>query len=123
MKDKLTERIIGCCFKVHRELGPGFNEKIDHNALKLLFDQEALQYQTEKEFKEFEVLYLNKRMGSFRADLVVENEVIVEIKSLAGNIPALFEYQLLSYLKASKYHLGLLINFGNKSCQVKRAVF
>lgn len=123
MKDKLTERIIGCCFKVHRELGPGFNEKIYHNALKLLFDQEALQYQTEKEFKEFEVLYLNKRVGSFRADLVVENEVIVEIKSLAGNIPALFEYQLLSYLKASKYHLGLLINFGNKSCQVRRAVF
>lgn len=120
MKDKLTERIIGCCFKVHRELGPGFNEKIYHNALKLLFDQEALQYQTEKEF---EVLYLNKRMGSVRADLVVENEVIVEIKSLAENIPALFEYQLLSYLKASKYHLGLLINFGNKSCQVKRVVF
>jgi len=48
-------------------------------------------------------------VGSFRADLVVENEVIVEIKSLAGNIPALFEYQLLSYLKASKHHLGLLI--------------
>jgi GxxExxY protein len=55
--------------------------------------------------------------------LVVENEVIVEIKSLAGNIPALFEYQLLSYLKASELHLGLLINFGNKSCQIKRVVF
>jgi GxxExxY protein len=120
MKDQLTERIVGCCFKVHRELGPGFNERIYHNALKVLFDQEGLQYQTEKEF---EVFYLNKRMGSFRADLVVENEVIFEIKSLAGNIPALFEYQLLSYLKASKYHLGLLINFGNKSCQVKRVVF
>ena len=120
MKDKLTERIIGCCFKVHRELGPGFNERIYHNALKVLFDQEGLQYQTEKEF---EVLYLNKRMGSFRADLVVENEVIVEIKSLSGNISALFEYQLLSYLKASRYHLGLLINFGNKSCQIKRVVF
>lgn len=119
MKDKLTERIIGCCFKVHRVLEPGFNEKIYHNALKLLFDQEGLQYRTEKEF---EVCYLNKRVGSFRADLVVENEVIVEIKSLAGNIPALFGYQLLSYLKASKYHLGLLINFGNKSCQIKRVL-
>ncbi len=117
--DKLTERIIGCCFKVHRELGPGFNEKIYHNALKALFDEEGLHYRTEKEF---EVSYLNKKLGSFRADLVVEDEVIVEIKSLSGNIPMLFEYQLLSYLKASQLHLGLLINFGNKSCQIKRVV-
>jgi GxxExxY protein len=118
-RNNLTQRIIGCCFKVHRELGPGFNERIYHNALTVLFDQEGLQYRTEKEF---EVFYLNKGVGSFRADLVVENEVIVEIKSLAGNIPALFGYQLLSYLKASKFHLGLLINFGNKSCQIKRVV-
>jgi len=73
--NKLTERIIGSCFKVHRGLGPGFNERIYHNALKALFF-----------------------------------------------IPPLFEYQLLSYLKASKLHLGLLINFGNKSCQVKRVM-
>jgi GxxExxY protein len=119
-KDQLTERIIGCCFKVHRALGPGFNEKIYHNALKLLFDQEGLRYHTEKEF---DVFYLNKKVGSFRADLVVEDEVIVEIKSLAGNIPTLFQNQLVSYLKASGIHTGLLINFGNKSCQVKRLVF
>ena len=118
--NKLTERIIGSCFKVHRELGPGFNERIYHNALKVLLDQEGLQYRTEKEFG---VFYLNKRVGSFRADLVVENEVIVEIKSLAGNIPALFQHQLISYLKASDIHIGLLINFGNKSCQVKRVMF
>jgi GxxExxY protein len=79
-----------------------------------------LQYQIEKEF---EVFYLDKRVGSFRADLVVENEVIVEIKSLVSKIPTLFEYQLLSYLKASGLRIGLLINFGNKSCQIKRVVF
>ena len=118
--DHLTERIIGCCSKVHRELGPGFNERIYHNALKVLFDQEGLQYRTEKQF---EMVYLDKKVGSFRADLVVENEVIIEIKSLAGNIPLLFEYQLLSYLKASGLRVGLLINFGNKSCQIKRVVF
>jgi GxxExxY protein len=119
-KDSITKRIIGCCFQVHRELGPGFNEKIYHNALKLLFDQKGFRYQTEKEF---EVFYLNKKIGSFRADLVVENEAIVEIKPLAGNIPTILEYQLISYLKASGLHVGLLINFGNKSCQVKRVVF
>ena len=118
-KDQLTEKIIGCCFTVHKALGPDFNEKVYHNALKLLFEQEGLQYQTEKEFK---VFFLNTNVGNFRADLVVEGEIIVEIKSLAGNIPTVFERQMISYLKASGVHTGLLINFGNKSCQIKRVV-
>ena len=117
--DQLTERIIGCCFKVHKDLGPGFNEKIYHSALKLLFDKEGLRYESEKEF---EVFYSNKKTGTFRADLVVEGRVIIEIKSLAGNIPLLFQNQLLSYLRASGLHIGLLINFGNRSCQIKRVV-
>ncbi len=96
--NSITERIIGCCFEVHREIGPGFNEKIYHNALRLLFDQNKLRYETEKEF---EVSYLNKKIGSFRADLVVEGEIIVEIKSLEGNIPTIFERQLISYLNIS----------------------
>ena len=118
-RNSITKKIIGCCFKIHRELGPGFNEKIYHSALKVLFDNEGLKYQTEKEF---EVLFLDKPIGFFRADLVVENQVIVEIKSLIGNIPAVFIQQLLAYLKASGLHIGLLVNFGNKSCQIKRVV-
>lgn len=119
-RNQLTKRIIGCWFKVHKYLGPGFNEKVYHNALKLLFDKEGLQYESEKEF---EVFFLNKKVGSFRADLVVQNEVIVEIKFLSSNIPVFFQHQLISYLKASDIHIGLLINFGNKSCQVKRIMF
>ncbi len=118
--DSITERIIGCCFEVHRQVGPGFNEKIYHNALKLLLDQKGIRYQTEKEF---EISYLDKKIGSFRTDLIVEKQVIVEIKSLAGNFPTIFEHQLISYLKASGLHVGLWINFGNKSCQVKRVAF
>ena len=118
-EEQLTKQIIGCCFKVHRELEPGFIEKIYHTALKLAFKEEGLRFQTEKEF---EVSYLNQRVGTFRADLVVEDKVVVEIKSLTGKIPVVFEYQLLSYLKASGLRVGLLVNFGNKSCQVKRFV-
>jgi GxxExxY protein len=118
-KNSITERIIGCCFGVHRELGPGFNETIYHNALKLIFDKQKLRYETEKEF---EVSYLNRKIGSFRADMVVEGKVIVELKSLAGDIPTIFEHQSISYLRASGLNVGLLINFGNKSCQVKRVV-
>jgi GxxExxY protein len=117
--NQLTKRIIGCCFKVHRELGPGFNGKVYHNALELSFDEERLRYQSEKEF---DVFFSNKKVGNFRADLVVQDEVIVEIKSLSGNIPILFQHQLISYLKASGIQTGLLVNFGNKSCQVKRVV-
>jgi len=118
-KDQLTERIIGCCFKVHSELGPGFNERIYHNALELALKKENLSYQKEKVYK---VSYQNFLVGNFKADLVIEDKVIVELKSLAGNIPSIFESRIISYLKASTLTVGLLVNFGNNSCQVRRFV-
>ncbi|MFH1287884.1 MAG: GxxExxY protein [bacterium] len=116
-RDSLTEKIIGCCFRVHKELGPGFNEKIYQNALKNLFEVQNIKYETEKEY---EVKYLDKKVGKLRVDMVVEGKVIIEIKALAGNIAQVFQYQVLSYLKSSGLRIGLLINFGNKSCQIKR---
>jgi len=118
-KDLLTEKIINCCFKVHNELGPGFKERIYHNALKLFLDEEGLKYETEKAF---EVTVKGERVGSFKLDLIIEDKVIVELKAVTGYIPEVFKYQLLSYLKVSDLHIGLLINFGSKSCQVKRFV-
>ena len=119
-RDPLTERIISCCYKVHSELGPGFNEKIYHTGLKLAFIQEGLKYETEKRF---EVYYQSKRVGNLIVDLIVEDKVIVEVKAITGNIPDVFKYQVLSYLKASNLKVGLLVNFGNKSCQIKRFMF
>ena len=116
-KDTLTEKIIACSYKVHSELGPGFNERMYHNALEMALKQEDLRYQTEKSFT---VSYQGEDVGRFRLDLIIEDKVIVEVKSLTGNIPTVFELQVLSYLKASGYNIGLLINFGNKSCQVRR---
>ena len=116
-RDLLTEKIIGCCFMVHRELGPGFNERIYHNSLKIAFNEAGLKYESEKEFV---VKFKDKNVGTFRLDLLIENKVVVEIKSLAGNIPDVFKYQILSYLKAANLKVGLLVNFGNKSCQIKR---
>ena len=116
-KDLITEKIIGCCFKVHSELGPGFNERIYHNALMLDLKDNGLTCKTEKVYK---VSYKGVSVGNFRADLIVEDDIIVELKALAGNIPKIFESQVLSYLKASSLKTGLLVNFGNKSCQIKR---
>jgi GxxExxY protein len=75
-KDPLTEKIICCCFKVHCELGPGFTEKIYHNALKLALKNEGLRYQTEKTFN---VSYQGISIGNFKADLIIEEHVIVEL--------------------------------------------
>jgi len=115
--NKITDKIIGCCFKVHSELGPGFNEKVYHNALKLSLEKCNLKYDTEKEFI---VSYEKKRVGRLKVDLIVENKVIVEIKAIVGILPTVFKYQLISYLKVADLPVGLLVNFGNKSCEIKR---
>ena len=116
-RDPLTEQIIGCAYEVHSQVGPGFNESVYHNALKIALKEKGLKYQTEKSYN---VKYKGREIGKFRPDLVVEDTVIVEVKALTGNIPAVFEVQVLSYLKVSGNKTGLLINFGNKSCQVRR---
>ena len=118
-RDPLTERIIACAYKVHSELGPGFNENIYHNALKIALEEDGLKFQTEKSFY---VSFQSKHVGRLRLDLIVEDKVIIEVKALTGDIPTVFELQVLSYLKASGYNVGLLINFGNKSCQVRRVM-
>ena len=116
-QDPLTEKIIGCCYKVHNELWPGFNEKIYHKALLISLKDKGLSYQTEKEFV---VVYGDKKVGSFRLDLIIEEQVIVEIKAFASLVPDVFKYQILSYLKVSGLKVGLIVNFGNKSCWIKR---
>jgi len=119
-RDPFTERIIACAYKVHSELGPGFNEKIYHNAFEITLKEKELNYETEKEYK---VVYQNKQVGFLKVDLIIENKIIVEVKSITGNIPKVFETQVLSYLKVTGCDVGLLINFGNKSCQVRRLMF
>ena len=116
-KDLLTEKIIACCFKVHTEIGPGFPERIYHNALIVTCNENNLKYESEKIF---DVYFHNKKIGTFKCDLVIEKKVIVELKSVTGIMPVLFRNQVIAYLKASKIKTGLLINFGNKSCEVKR---
>jgi len=116
-RDELTKKIIGCCFEVHRALGPGFNEKIYAKALE---HQLALEYLNFIAEKEFNVIFKDQFVGKFRCDIFVEGKVIVELKSVTGFIPKLFKSQVLSYLKASNVKTGLLINFGNDSCEVNR---
>lgn len=116
-RDPLTAKIIAACYQVHNDLGPGFIERIYFNALKVALKKLGLAYQEEKEF---EVSFDKEKIGKFRVDFVVENKVIVEIKSVEGRMPKIFESQVISYLKASGLKVGLLVNFGNRSCQIRR---
>jgi GxxExxY protein len=116
-RDPLTGKIIEACFLVHNKLGPGFVERIYMNALKIALEELNIQFITEKEFV---VSYEEKPIGKFRADLLIENKVIVELKAVEGKMPKIFESQIISYLKTSEIKVGLLVNFGNRSCEVRR---
>ena len=66
------------------------------------------------------VMFDGVQIGEFHVDLLIEGRVILEVKAVTGVMPKVFEAQLLAYLKAAKKPVGLLVNFGNPSCQVKR---
>ena len=105
--DELTYRINWAAIAVHRELGAGLFESIYENALCIEFQQRGIQYQRQKRFQ---VEYQGEPVGHMVADLVVEEEVIVELKSVKELLP-IHEAQLIAYLKAAKLKTGLLINF------------
>jgi len=116
-RDPVTEEIIAACYRIHNELGPGFTEKIYSKALQIALEKTDLKYETEKEFS---VSFDSIKVGKFRADFVIADKVIVELKSVEGKLPKIFESQVISYLKASGLQVGLLVNFGNRRCEVRR---
>jgi len=117
--NELSARVIGCCFKLHTAIGPGHTERTYHNGLIAVFEKEKLGFETEKQYKLF---YQDKMIGNFKADLVIENKLILEIKSLERGIPEAHYHQIVSYLRSAKISLGLLVNFGATRCQIKRIV-
>ncbi|MBI5222128.1 MAG: GxxExxY protein [Candidatus Magasanikbacteria bacterium] len=113
----LTKKIIGIAMAVHREIGPGYQESVYHQAMIVALEEECLNFDTEKEI---DIYFRDRMVGSFRLDLVIENRVVVELKAVCNEMPNLFKTQTISYLKASGIEVGLLINFGNPSLEVKR---
>ncbi|MFA7315037.1 MAG: GxxExxY protein [Candidatus Magasanikbacteria bacterium] len=114
---QLTYDIIGLAMNVHKILGPGFKENIYQDALIKEIVNNGFYVECEKEFV---VFYKGEKVGKFRVDLFVENKLVIELKAVSGEIPKLFQTQVISYLKASNKEVGLLINFGNTSLEVKR---
>ena len=100
----LTERIIGCAIEVHRALGPGLLESAYKRALQLELTHNELRFEVERIIP---LRYRGSQLGSYRVDLIVEERVVVEVKSV---LPV-FEAQVLTYLRLTGIRVDLLMNF------------
>jgi GxxExxY protein len=114
----LTERVIGAFYDVYNELGYGFIESVYEEALTRTLDAAGMRYTRQCPVP---VYFRGERIADFRLDLVVEQQVIVEIKAVSQLTPVI-ETQLVNYLKATGFRVGLLLNFGPRA-EVRRRVF
>lgn len=114
-KDKLTYTIIGCAMKIHNTLGPGFQEVIYQRCLAIELQRAGLDFVREQEHT---IYYDGIDVGTRRADFVVENKIVVEIKALV-NLEDVHLAQAKNYVVAYDFPNGLLINFGSQSLQHK----
>lgn len=109
-ENAITERIIKCAITVHRELGPGLLEEVYEEAMDVECKVEGLHVL--RQFK-VPVLYRGKPIGEYKPDMLINDMVIVEIKSVERFDPV-FEAQILTYLRITQKRVGLLINFNSR---------
>jgi GxxExxY protein len=114
-KDELTYKIIGCAMKVHNSLGPGFQEVIYQRCLAIELGKAGLEFMREQEHT---IYYEGIEVGTRRADFVIENKIVVEIKAVV-NLEDVHLAQAKNYVVAYDFPNGLLINFGSQSLQYK----
>jgi GxxExxY protein len=114
----LTEKIIGACYRVYAELGYGFLESVYENAVALVLMRQGILTQRQAPIS---VWFQDEEVGRFRADLLIERSVILELKA-AKALEAAHEAQLLNVLRATSIEIGLLFNFGPRP-HLKRMAF
>jgi GxxExxY protein len=114
--NKLTEKIIGCAYAVGNSLGNGFLEKVYENAFAYELRETGLKVEQQKPIK---VFYKEKVVGDYVADLIVEDCVLIELKTVK-NLDEIHLAQCLNYLKATNLPICLLINFGKPKVEIRR---
>ena len=115
---QLTRKIIGCAMNVHSTLGNGFQEVIYQRALEIELSDERISFSREKEMS---IFYKGRMIGSRRVDFLVGNVVAVELKAII-QLEDVHLAQAINYLEAYNLEIGLLLNFGARSLQVKRVL-
>lgn len=114
-----TYAIVGAAMEVHRILGPGFSESIYQEALAIEFERQGIPFEKEKAII---VKYKDTELhNTFRADFVCYHDIIVELKALESTTPE-HRSQVINYLKATGFKLGLLINFGERQLYRRRII-
>jgi GxxExxY protein len=116
--NRVTQRIITCVYRVSNTLGSGFLEKVYENALAIELGHNGLKVKQQHPIK---VFYADQPVGDFAADLLIDDCVIVELKS-ARTLDEVHAAQCLNYLKATRLKVCLLVNFGRPRVEVKRIV-
>lgn len=117
-KSDVTAKVIGCAQKVHQFLGNGFQEVIYQRALEIEFEKEGLKFEREKEM---DIFYEDKLIGNRRVDFLIDGDIMVELKAIT-KLEDVNIAQLMNYIEAYKVRIGLLVNFGAKSLEVKRYI-
>lgn len=119
LKDE-TYKVIGACMEVHKILGNGFLEAVYQEALEKEFILQNIPFVREKKIS---ISYKGKMLKKhYIADFICYDKIIVELKALSS-LTSDHEAQILNYLKATEYKIGLIINFGEKSLHYKRKIF
>ena len=116
--EEITYKINGAVFEVNRQLGSGFLEKVYENALLIELRERGLKAESQVPIH---VTYKGNLVGDYLADIVVDDQVILEIKAIES-LAKIHEAQLLNYLKATGYKIGLLINFTHPKAVIKRYI-
>ena len=114
--ETLVRKVIECAKNIRRHLGPGYLESVYKNAMLVELKKHGLFYEIEKPIN---VYYDNILVGEFKADIIVENVLILELKAVQS-LHMAHEIQLVNYLTATGIDDGLLINFGSEELQFKR---
>src|SRR5829696_6267258 len=109
-ENAVTERIIKCAIAVHRELGPGLLENVYEEAMDIECSLDGLAVQRQTKMG---IVYRGRSIGEYRLDMLVNDLVVVEIKSVERLDPV-FDAQVLTYLKITGKRIGLLINFNSR---------
>jgi len=115
---ELTEKIIGCAYRVYNEMGFGFLESVYEKCMLIELQELGIEVESQKPAV---VAYGGQVVGEFAADLLVADEVIVELKSVRQLVQA-HEVQLVNYLTATNKPIGLLLNFGKDGVEIKRKI-
>lgn len=115
---EITGEILSAAFEVHNVLGAGFVEKVYENGL---FKELRLRGLKVEQQKEVAVEYKGEEVGTYFADLLVEEKVIIEVKAV-DSVSTVHEAQVINYLKASGFQVGLLLNFASPKLEYKRLV-